>query len=164
MITLSETAKQYIGQREGIGNVFKDGTTLGDKLHAAGQKDGDPWCALFGEVCAKDTFPDRFDEFNKLFSASAVQTFKNFEKSGYEVSKKALIDSIVVWQKYINGKPDWRGHLGIVSHVNIDDTFKSIEGNTNSAGSREGIEVAERPHRLAYDVNNGLRLLGFIKL
>lgn len=162
-MTLSETARRYIGQKELTGNIFKDDTEFGKKLHAAGQKDGDPWCALFGEVCAKETFPERFDEFDKLFSASAVQTFKNFEKE-YHVSKEAVLDSIVVWQKYLNGEADWRGHLGIVSQVNSDGTFKSIEGNTNTAGSREGVEVAERPHRLAYDVNTGLRLMGFIKL
>lgn len=161
---LHEVAARYIGQRELAGNVFKEDTELGKKLHAAGQKDGDPWCALFGEVCAKESMPDRFEEWDRLFSASAVQTFKNFEKAGFTISKEAVLGSVVVWQKYLNGAADWRGHLGIVSKVNNDNTFRSIEGNTNSAGSREGVEVAERPHRLAYDVQTGLRLMGFIVL
>jgi hypothetical protein len=34
-------------------------------------------------------------------------------------------------------------HIGFVTHVE-DSTIETIEGNTNSGGSREGFEVARR--------------------
>jgi len=38
-----------------------------------------------------------------------------------------------------------------------------MEGNTNSEGKREGIEVAEKVRTLNFKTDNGLRLLGFVK-
>lgn len=161
---LHEVATTYIGQREQLGNKFDPSTDFGKKLHAVGQKDGDPWCDLFVELCAKEADPDNFTLYDKLFTASAVATFNKFKAHGFKILDRPLVDCIVTWQKYVDGKPQWQGHTGIVSKVNADGTFESIEGNTNAAGSREGIEVARRPHRLAYDTQTGLRLLGFIKV
>jgi hypothetical protein len=42
---------------------------------------------------------------------------------------------------------DWT-HTGIVTEVH-DDTFETIEGNTNDAGHREGIEVCARTRSYA---------------
>lgn len=159
-----DVARKYIGQKELTGNIFKDDTELGAKLHAAGQKDGDPWCALFCEVVFKEAFPERFKELDVLFSSSAVKTFKNFRDAAYSIGELPSVGWLVVWRKYVKGQPEWQGHIGIVSKVNADGTFESIEGNTNTEGSREGIEVAERPHRLNKDVNDGLRVIGFVKV
>lgn len=164
---ISKIALSYLGQREELGNVFKAGTPLGDKLHAAGQQDGMAWCALFCEVCAKEAYPEKFDEFDKLFSASAVKTWEQFKKAGYATTTIPDVGDVVIWQRYVDGKADWRGHAGIVSRVVGENVFFSVEGNTNSGGSREGVEVAERKHfydNEAYKVKTGLRLLGFIKL
>jgi hypothetical protein len=42
---------------------------------------------------------------------------------------------------------DWT-HTGIVTEVH-DDTFETIEGNTNDSGSREGVEVCARTRSYA---------------
>jgi hypothetical protein len=42
--------------------------------------------------------------------------------------------------------------------------FMSIEGNTNSNGGREGIEVAEKARDYNFYDKNGLCLKGFITL
>jgi len=160
------TALKYVGQKELAGNVFSDASDFGKKLHGAGQKDGDPWCALFCEVVFKEAFPARFTEFDKLFSASAVQTFKNFQKGGgYVFNNLPRPGNIVIWQKYVDGKPQWQGHAGIVYKLNSSWEFQSIEGNSNSAGGREGVEVAIQPNRkVIKDVKNGLKILGFIQV
>lgn len=163
-MSLSTISQFYIGQTEQPGNVFDPKSEFGSKLKNAGHVDGHPWCALFAEVCAKEAYPDKFDEFDSLFSASAVQTFKNFKKADYEISLDPFVDALVIWQKYINGVAQWQGHAGIVIEVLKDNWFRSVEGNTNAAGSREGTTVAvkQRPTILKAEV--GLVVMGFIRL
>jgi hypothetical protein len=176
-MTLSEIAIKYVDEKELPNNVFTVDTPFGKKLKEAGHVDGQPWCALFGELCAKEAIPTKFEEFNKLFSASAVQTFRNFENIGYEILSMPEKDSIVVWQKYREGKPiafniDDKnenplgpGHLGIVCKTR-GFYFESVEGNTNAKGSREGTIVGVNQHNSQIESHRvtGLKLLGFIKL
>jgi len=160
-----ETALKYVGQKELPNNVFSDASDFGKKLHGAGQKDGDPWCALFVEMVFKEAFPERFAEFDKLFSASAVQTYKNFQKGGgYMFNQLPKEGNIVIWQKYVDGKPQWQGHAGIVYQLKSSWEFTSIEGNTNEAGGREGTSVQIKDRKVIKDVWNGLKVLGFIQV
>lgn len=159
-----ETALKYVGQKELPNNVFSDASDFGKKLHGAGQKDGDPWCALFVEMVFKEAYPERFAEFDKIFSASAVQTFKNFQKGGgYMFNQLPKEGNIVIWQKYVEGKPQWQGHAGIVYQLKSSWEFTSIEGNTNEAGGREGTSVQIKERKVLKDVWNGLKVLGFIQ-
>lgn len=160
-----ETALKYVGQKELAGNVFSDSTELGKKLHGAGQKDGDPWCALFCEMVFKEAYPERFAEFDKLFSASAVQTYKNFQKGGgYMFNSLPKEGNLVIWQKQVEGKAQWQGHAGIVYELKSSWEFTSIEGNTNEAGGREGTSVQIKERKVIKDVWNGLKVLGFIQI
>lgn len=151
-----EVAKKYLGQKEKPGNDFDEDTALGKILKEAGHKDGEAWCALFTEAVFVETL-------RALFSASTVQTFHNFKNAGYEVSNVPKVGALVIWQKYEGGKPVWSGHAGIVTKVNQDGSFISIEGNTNSTGSREGDSVQEKV-RKNIKTDNGLNILGFITI
>jgi hypothetical protein len=154
------------GQKELPGNKFSSETVLGKLLHAAGQQDGQAYCAYTAEAMYKECYPEKFDELDKLFDASAVKTFKNFRDAGYPIGNMPQIDSLVVWQKYVDGKADWRGHCGIVIETN-GQNYKSFEGNTASAAnSREGDGFYIKSHTLmgAREVTNGLRLLGFVQI
>lgn len=163
-----DIALKYVGEKEMTGNVFSDESDFGRKLHAAGQKDGDPWCALFCELVFKEAYPERFAELDKLFSASAVQTFKNFTHKktgkGYSQNQIPSIGNLVIWQMQKDGIPQWQGHAGIVYKVKSSWEFTSIEGNTNEAGGREGIAVAIKERKVLADVKNGLKVLGFIQI
>lgn len=157
-------AQQYLEERELPSNKFTDDTELGKKLHEAGQQDGQAWCAALVEVCLKDAFPDRKDDWNKLCSLSAVQTFRNFRDAAYVIGLLPEPGWLVVWQSYKEGKAQWLGHIGIVESSN-GDSWTSIEGNTSASGSREGVKVGRVAHKLTKDpVNNGLRLLGFVQI
>jgi hypothetical protein len=151
-----EIAKKFIGQKENTGNVFDENTPLGKILKEAGQKDGEAWCCYFTEAVFVETF-------RALFSASTIQTFQNFKDAGYEITDVPKVGSLVIWQRYKDGKATWQGHAGIVSKVNQDGSFSSIEGNTNSAGSREGDSVQEK-NRSLIKTDNGLNVLGFVKI
>lgn len=151
-----DLAKKYIGMKEQAGNVFDEKTPLGKILKDAGQKDGEAWCAYFTEAVFVETL-------RALFSASTIQTFENFKNAGYEISDTPKVGSLVIWQRHKEGKPTWQGHAGIVTKVVSNDTFVSIEGNTNSSGSREGDSVQEKV-RTTTRTENGLNVLGFIKI
>lgn len=158
-----EIAKNYIGQTEIKGNMgFKD-PCFEEKMRAVGFQDTHAWCAYFAELVFKEAFPEH-KELDKLFSASAVQTFKNFRDASYPIGEVPQIDSLVIWQTMKDGKPHWTGHAGIVSKVIDHETFESIEGNTNNDGSREGVMVTERTRKVIPDVKNGLKVMGFIQI
>lgn len=159
-----EVAQKYLGQKELPNNVFNDESDFGKKLHAVGQQDGMAWCALFMELVFKEAYPEKFKEFDKLFSASAVQTYKNFEKAAYPLNELPRVGNLVIWQKMLEGKPQWQGHAGIVVELKSSWEFKSIEGNTNEAASREGNTVALKERKVLKDVWNGLKVLGFVQI
>jgi hypothetical protein len=50
---------------------------------------------------------------------------------------------------------DWT-HVGVVVGVRDGDTIVTVEGNTNNAGSREGLYVLERRRRIPTTRNSGL--------
>lgn len=158
-----DVARKYVGMKENEGNKFDESTILGQALHKAGQKDGEAWCAYFAEAVFCEAFPDRIHELRKLFSASAVQTFNNFQTEKFPVTDTPITGSLVIWRRYKDGKEQWQGHVGIVSKVNPDGSFYSIEGNTNSAGSREGDSVQEKL-RKPIKTDNGLNILGFVQV
>lgn len=151
-----EIAKKYLGHKEKPGNIFDVKSPLGKILIEAGHQNGEAWCCYFTEAIF-------VEKLRALFSASTVQTFHNFKNAGYEISEVPKVGALVIWQRYKEGKATWQGHAGIVSKVNTDGSFLSIEGNTNSAGSREGDSVQEKVRR-NIRTDNGLNILGFISL
>lgn len=158
-----EVARKYVGMKEKDGNVFDETTVLGQAIHKAGQKDGEAWCAYFAEAVFCEAFPERNGELRKLFSASAVQTFNNFVDAGFNIHVHPMPGDLVIWQRYKDGKKVWQGHAGIVTKVNPDESFNTVEGNTNSEGSREGDSVQEK-HRKNTFKEDGLNVLGFITI
>jgi hypothetical protein len=157
-----EVAKKYLDQRENEGNKFDDNTLLGKMLHEAGQKDGEAWCCYFMEGVFCEAFPEKNAELRKLFSASAVATFDNFKKDdATKCHDRPKPGDLVIFQKYEEGKPTWKGHAAVVTDVNQDGSFHTIEGNTNGAGSREGDRVAIKLRR-NIKTDNGLNIYGFV--
>lgn len=163
-MTPSEVASQYIGQTEKPKNSGFNDVDFERKMRLVGFQTGHAWCQYFCELVYKEAFPERFDEFDILFSGSTIQTFRNFQNAAYPIGYVPQVNSMVIWQMMKEGKPQMTGHAGIVSHVIDTWQFKSIEGNTNSTGGREGFEVAEKDRKVLADVRNGLKVLGFIQL
>lgn len=161
-----EVALKYIGEKELPNNMFDPNDDFGKKMKAVGHQDGNAWCALFAELVFKEAYPEKFKEFDKLFSASAVQTYKNFEAAAYPINNLPHVGNLVIWQLMKDGKPQWQGHAGIVHSLKEGSSweFKSIEGNTNEAGGREGVTVALKDRKTLASVWEGLKVLGFIQI
>jgi hypothetical protein len=164
-MTPLQFAKTFLGHKELAGNKFindpKAAGDLGELLHQAGQRDGEAWCAYFMEAIFCTVLTDKEKVLRALFSASAKKTFENFQKAGYTVSNEPIIGALVIWTRYLNGIEQWQGHAGIVSEVISPTQFKSIEGNTNCGGSREGDSVQEKIRNTAM-IRTGLNIKGFI--
>lgn len=171
----SEVAEKYIGQTEKSGNMGFNDVEFEKKMFQVGFHLHDSWCCYFQELVFKEAFPEKFKEFDKLFSANSVQTFHNFKAAGYPTSLVPAVDSLVVFQSKKDGKPVnvgteavpiYTGHIGVVAAINENDAtaFYSIEGNTSTPGVREGYIVAKNPHRIVGDVQKGLEVIGFIQM
>lgn len=161
----------FNGQKEIRGNQGFKENWFRKIMRQAGFKKDHPWCAYAAESVWVEAYKeigadDVVKKLRKLFSPSAVQTFKNFTKAGYLTSQIPEEGALVIWQTVKNGKYHWTGHIGVVYSKKDIDSFVSGEGNTNKGKSREGYIYWKHPHNVTQEMNrkNGLKLIGFIPL
>ena len=160
-------AKSYEGQEEIRGNKGFKESWFQNLMIRMGWKKHQAWCAYAAEAVWKEAYGIFFnnymiEELDELFSASAVQTWKNFKKSPrWKTSKIPVNGSLVVWQKYKNGRPHWSGHIGILDTAS-NSKMKTWDGNTNYGKSREGYVFTSVEREINFYKKNGLRLLGFV--
>jgi hypothetical protein len=163
-MTLIEAARKDIGKQEKAGNFgFIDKKLEADML-AVGWRPGWAWCASIQEKWIWEAYPELKEDVQGYFVPSAVATFRNLKNAGYKVSMVPTEGALVYWQRMRDGQPLWQGHAGIVSKVVDDKEFYSIEGNTNAGGSREGDSVQEKHRFVKTDVEDGLKVIGFVTI
>lgn len=160
---ITSFAKVLIGQQEKPGNSGFKSEWIEKKMKERGFVPGDAWCALAAELVLYEAYQGTiFEEYiDRLFSKSAVETYRNFSLNGpFPCNQIPVPGAVAIWQLYKNGVKTWQGHAGIVESVRNGFYF-CIEGNSNSKGGREGFEWAYRKRDFSKP-DNGLRLLGFI--
>lgn len=164
MQNIADIALSYMGKREVPGNMGFTDKEFEAKMKAVGFVKSYAWCALFAELVWTEAFAGdthALAKIKELFSASATKTYKNFDiDKTFKVSQNPEIGAIAIW-RHGNG---WQGHAGIVISVSREtNSIRTVEGNTNAAGGREGIEVATKLRKIkaAYEPH-GLNLIGFI--
>ncbi len=163
-MNIADIARKDIGKKEKPGNSGFVDPDLAARMKAVGWEPGWAWCASIQEAWAWEAYPDKKEAIKGLFVPSAVNTFRNLVKAGYSHSMKPTVGALVYWQKMDDGKALWQGHAGVVSQVVSDTEFYSIEGNTNSSGSREGDSVQEKHRFVKSDVMDGLKVIGFVTI
>lgn len=159
-------ASSYLGNKEISGNQGFVDPKFETEMVKVGWSKGQAWCAYFGELVWRQAYKENAvkidDELNRLFSASAVTTLANFKnKSKFITSKVPVKGALAIWQKHSNGIAEWQGHIGVVCDF-TDSVITTIDGNTNTSGGREGIEVGKVKRRMNFGATNGLVLQGFI--
>lgn len=159
-----EIAKQYIGKKEKPGNTGFVDPQMETDMRAVGWQPGWAWCSSYIEMVLWKAYPNRIKELSGLFVPSAVNTFRNLRKAGYKDSMVPTVGSFVFWQRMKDGVGQWTGHAGIVVEVISDKEFKSVEGNTNGAGSREGDGVYLKTRVVNPNVQDGLKIIGFVTI
>lgn len=154
----------YVGQQEINGNKGFKNKEFQKKMQECGWQISQSWCAYFTELVWKEAYGKThalYHTLDRLFSPSATATFANFKghPTQFKTGDKPKVGALVVW-KYGNG---WQGHIGIVTEILDNVSFKTVEGNTNSEGGREGIEVAVKKRKVGEPFKaKGLNLIGFI--
>jgi hypothetical protein len=159
-----QVAKSYVGQTEKPGNSGFVDPAFEKKMIANGWQKGWAWCVFQAKLIWKDAYsvinPLMVQELDKLFTPSAVLTFQKFKKSAsWQVSAVPVAGALVFWEHGNTGT----GHAAVVIQVNADGTFKTVEGNTNSDGSREGVatEIKSRKVNKTFSKTD-LNVLGFV--
>lgn len=159
-------AKSYVGQEEIRENQgFKD-KAFEVKMKDVGWYKNAPWCAFLAKVIWQDAFstldPKGMLLVKKYSNGSAIDTYHKYAKSKeFHVTQTPSIGCLVIW---LEGNSSTIGHAGIVIEVINATTIKTVEGNTNTDGSREGYLAAIKtrtihlPHSSA-----GLNLVGFVQ-
>ncbi len=157
-------AKSYVGQEEIKENQgFKD-PSFEAKMNSVGWYKGAPWCAFLAKLIWQESFqtidPKGYALIKKYSNGSATSTYHDYAISPeFHVSQTPLPGSIVIWRE--GAGPS--GHAGIVIDVVDPHTFHSVEGNTNTNGSREGYITAVKTRVTnAPQSATGLNLVGFI--
>jgi hypothetical protein len=137
-------------------------------LEKVGWRSGESWCMYFAKAVHVETFPKDVDKINKVLNGLTQGSFNNAknDKSGtYKVitSGEPQKGDIAIWVHLDDAS---KGHAAIVTSLNSNNTFNTIEGNTNQAGSREGDKVLKKVRALTYGKpmpNSTLALRGFIR-
>jgi hypothetical protein len=133
------TAELFVGWvRELTG--ANDGDWVEAIQRTTGNRRGDPWCASFVNFVLQMAYRGR----NPLPRTASCDVLLKFGRTkGWITAAPSTGDVFLV----VKGPSD-AVHTGFVSHVH-GETVGTIEGNTNSGGSREGWGVFARERPLA---------------
>jgi hypothetical protein len=159
-------ASKYLGQKEISGNMGFREKWFDKLMRWAGFYNSAPWCAFVSKVVWVKALPEQPD-LARLMTGSALSTYERLERAGYTTSTEPTQGALMVWRHYKKGRPVGRNaHIGVCdTGANERETVVTYEGNTNSAGGREGNEYCKKLRDYsskAWKVDDGLRLLGFI--
>ncbi len=136
-----------IGTREQGG--ANRGRRVEEYLAAAKLPPGQPWCAAFVIWCYQRAAEAGGWRSPLPAIGHVGHFFRRIEPwAPHWISHIPTIGAIACHQKDPTD-PDSAGHTGIVLAVE-GGTVMTVEGNSNSTGSREGVEVVENHRPLSY--------------
>ena len=153
-----KVAAAEVGVRE-IPLGSNTGPRVNQYLDAVGVAPGQPWCMAFVFWCFKQAAAARGVSNPVPRNGSVIHCWQLAQSQpGTNVvpAEKANADPSLVLPGmvfFIDTGAE-HGHAGFVVDV-VVGTLVTIEGNTNSAGLREGIGVFQRSSRKIRDINMG---------
>lgn len=139
-------AAQWVGVNEVGSNDGWDDEAFTALMKQAGWLKDEPWCASFVKMIWANVYQGEnfHGKLLKTLSKSVMKTYQNAKDASWlTVQNLPTVGGIVLWS---TGRG--RGHTGIVEEVLDDYTVRTIEGNTNRAGSREGDKVMRKRRKL----------------
>jgi len=158
-------AHHYLDSEELPPNQGFKNKELERKMIDVGWRPGMAWCALFAELLWTMAYDEVYgkipEEFPKLFSANSQQTFKNFNKAGWDTEPdQPTPGCLVIWKS--SKRNDVSGHVDICEVSDAYDPrsrmpvrMKVIGGNV-SDGVRRKTKYSDKHGRYL--------LLGFVHL
>jgi hypothetical protein len=138
---IAEASKYLAVREEGVNH----GPLIDKWLLACGlvnpkpPKDGYPWCMAFATSMGKDAYGKQWP---LPMDASCKDHFLFARKKKILQFVPQVGDLFLLMKENV---PDYPHHTGIITEVGLTGTeFKTIEGNSNPQGGREGYGVFER--------------------
>lgn len=141
-------AKSQIGVQE-IPKNSNSGPDVKKYLKSVGLSEGYPWCMAFVFWCVKQSALKTAIKNPLKKTGGVIDQYNSCPKIRQALPKPGDI-FIMDYGKGI-------GHTGFVTKVLANGSVKTIEGNTNDDGSREGYEVCERTRKIT-SIKSFLRL------
>jgi hypothetical protein len=146
-MTLVQRTVEIALSQEGVHEVGENwGPKVKEYLAAASVDNPAPWCAAFVNWCAEQAAKELEvkSPLELVPNQAYVQSYVDYAKAhGWVVDRREARtgDLICVWHQSLKRY----GHIGLVTGWTTDSKLiRTIEGNTNDDGSREGYEVAKR--------------------
>lgn len=136
---LIKQAGDQLGVTEATGN--NDGPAVEKYLASVGLGKGYAWCMAFVYWCAKQAAIKVGIE-NPLYQTGGVVAC-------WQSSKGIKIKEPEQGCQFFIIHPNGTGHTGIVTGVFPNGVLHTIEGNTNSNGSREGTTVLRKTRNVS---------------
>lgn len=143
---ITETYLSQVGVREATGK--NDGKQVELYLKSVGLSKGYAWCAAFVKWC--------FDQcgIKTTINAMALSTHSKHRFvffNGKKLNEPRAGDVFTLYYPSLKRI----GHTGFFHEQINPKVFKTIEGNTNSAGSREGdgVYIKYRSYNATYSIN-----------
>jgi hypothetical protein len=137
---LLEEANKYLGEIEKP-NLSNKSIRINYWLQETGVPIGLPWCAAYVTGVGRQALGHAWPV---IFSAS-VQRIVD-----WAISKDVLQDTPVKGDLFVIyfSRLKRFGHIGIVTDIGQAGSIKTIEGNTNPGGSRDGWGVFKRDRKV----------------
>lgn len=135
-----KTATSQLGVTE-IPKGSNSGPEVEIYLKSVGLGKGYSWCMAFVFWCVQQ-------------ASTKASTTNPLKKTGgvleqWNSRPKLHVETPQPGDIFIMDFGHGKGHTGIVESVRQDGTIKTIEGNTNDDGSREGYEVCRRIRKIS---------------
>jgi len=138
-------ATAFVGVQENAGHT-NHGAQVIDWLTRAGASPGDPWCMAFAYCIFVDAGYTSANGVTLMIRTASCQAQADHARAaGLLVSADAARTRLKAGWVMLQ----WDSQLGRYAHTGIvrsydpaTGIFRSVEGNTNQDGSREGYEVA----------------------
>lgn len=159
---IAAMAKTYIGKTEIPPNAgFTDKQFEAD-MKLVGWYVGGNWCAFFCIlIWWKCLTAASFKYFFQFASGNALEMYHKCHASRYMIT--GIVPKVGAIAIYREGNSETVGHADLVVEVIDEKHFYTVDGNSNTNGSRNGYEVAPHSKTLGLPFNPaGLNFVGFI--
>lgn len=172
--SIIDVARGFVGISELSINAGFSNPGFQAEMIKSGWYKGAPWCAFFTETVYRLALTQQgeaklYGNLKHLFSGSALETMRNFEKKGYTLKQVPQPGDLVFW-RIGNGTS---GHTGLVIENPMRDSklFVTVEGNTGRGSNdpeqiiRDGQGCMLKTRRYGTrhsDKGGAFNLMGFI--
>lgn len=168
MQAILETAQSFVGQKEISGNMgFKQPFFL-RLMESIGWRRSWAWCSMFCKLvyteASKKVGVDP-KNITKHISPSVQRTKANFIKAGIPLQTDWTKVKPGAYISWVSSRDRAKGHTGIlIEFLDNGKKMKTIEGNTNAEGSREGDSVAVKIRNAEVGKGSSLILQGWFNV